>query len=189
MAATLTINLYDEGLAAADGLITEIIQFARDRGIDQATLAHLAGIHPESLSRLKKAGSCRLATAFDLARAAGLRTLNLLVEDDEDRGGRHRRSRKAAASIAAKKLSAGRRQTIAVKELLSQLAVGKPSKDHTAHLYGFFEELPIESVHDVVLQERLDYKNLLTLATGLGAEGDTVDWLEEMADDSLAHPA
>ncbi len=57
------------------------------------------------------------------------------------------------------------------------------------HLYGFFEELPIEVVHDVILDECLDYAHLASLANKLGAEGETIDWLAEMAGDGLANAA
>ncbi len=61
----LPISLTGSGGVSAQGLITEIIAFARERGIDQVTLAARAGISAESLSRLKKAGGCRLATALE----------------------------------------------------------------------------------------------------------------------------
>jgi len=155
--------------------VAQIVAVARTRGIDQATLARRAGISPESLSRLKRSGGCRLATALELARAAGLERLVLA----EPASG-------TAASVAARELSAGRRRAINAAELVRALAADKPGKRHRAHLLGFFEELPLESVHDVALDEGLDYHRLLALARALGAEGETVDWLEEMAGNGLA---
>ena len=68
----LIINLAGSGPVAAHELIEAIMSLAKERGIDQLTLAQRAGISAESLSRMKKAGGCRLSTALDLARAAGL---------------------------------------------------------------------------------------------------------------------
>jgi hypothetical protein len=171
----VSVVLTGPGGTSAEDLVDRIIAFAHQGGIDQATLARRAGISPESLSRLKKGGRCRLVTALRLAHAAGLKTLD--VTDRADRG---------AASIAARKLSAGRRLSITAQDLVRALASGEPPKDHRGHLLGFFEELPIESVHDVALDEGLSYRHLAALANELGAEGETVEWLEEMARDSVA---
>ncbi len=174
-----SINLTGSGAVSARGLIAEIIAFARERGIDQVTLAARAGISAESLSRLKKAGGCRLATALELARVAGFKTLELTEQSADS----------VAASMSARKLSAGRRRPISAEELVLALQTGAPQDGHRAHLYGFFEELPIEVVHDVILDEGLDCAHLASLANELGAEGDTVDWLAEMAGDGLADTA
>lgn len=175
----LSIDLTASGIVSADRLIARIVHFAAERGVDQATLASRAGISPESLSRLKKAGSCRLTTALDLARAAGLKTLEL---GDRPVG-------KVAAAIAARKLSAGRRLPISAEELVAALSTGEPREELRAHLYGLFEELPIEAVHDLILEENLDYASLVKLAEELGAEGETLDWLSEMAGDGVADAA
>ncbi len=175
----LSISLTGSGGVSAQGLITEIIAFARARGIDQVTLAARAGISAESLSRLKKAGGCRLATALELARVAGFKTLELTEKS----------AAKVAASASARKLSAGRRRPINAEDLILALRTGAPQDAHRAHLYGFFEELPIEVVHDVILDEGLDCAHLVRLANELGAEGETVDWLAEMAGDGLADAA
>ncbi len=60
----LSIDLTDSGAISAKAFIAKIIAFARESGIDQATLASRAGISAESLSRRKKVGGCRLATAL-----------------------------------------------------------------------------------------------------------------------------
>ena len=174
-----SINLTGSGAVSAQGFIAEIIAFARDGGVDQGSLAARAGISAESLSRLKKAGGCRLATALELARVVGFKTLEF-TEQSAD---------KIVASMSARKLSAGRRRPISAEELVLVLQTGAPQDGHRAHLYGFFEELPIEVVHDVILDEGLDCAHLASLAKELGAEGDTVDWLAEMAGDGLAHTA
>ncbi len=174
-----SINLTGPGAVSAQGFIAEIIAFARDGGVDQGTLAARAGISAESLSRLKKAGGCRLATALELARVAGFKTLEFTEQSPDT----------VAASMSARKLSAGRRRPISAEDLVLALQTGAPQDGHRAHLYGFFEELPIEVVHDVILDEGLDYAHLASLAKELGAEGDTIDWLAEMAGDGLADAA
>ena len=175
----LSINLAGSGPVAAQELIVAIMRLAKERGIDQLTLAQRAGISAESLSRMKKAGGCRLSTALDLARAAGLGTLALSEPPRP----------KVAASIAARKLSAGRRLPISAGELVRALSADAPPIQYRAHLCGFFEELPIDLVHDVILDDELDYGHLVWLAKELETEGETLDWLTEMAGDSLADAA
>lgn len=175
----LSINLTESGTLSAKGLIAKIIAFARESGIDQATLASRAGISAESLSRLKKTGGCRLGTALELARVAGFTTIDLTKPSISH----------VALTVSARKLSAGRRLPISAEELVLTLRIGKSRVGQRVHLYGFFEELPIELVHDVCLDEGLDYAQLASLANELGAEGETVDWLAEMANDSVANAA
>lgn len=175
----LSIHLTSSGPLAARDIINKIIAHARGRGIDQATLARRVGIAPESLSRLKKSGRCRFVTVLELANAAGLSRLDF-AEHSTSRG---------AATMAAQKLSAGRRLVISSDELVRALGAAAIGKDHRGHLCGFFEELPIESVHDVILDEGLEYQCLVSLAKEIGAEGETVEWLEEMASDSMAGAA
>jgi transcriptional regulator with XRE-family HTH domain len=175
----LSIDLTNSGAFSAQGLIAQILAFAKDQGLDQATLASRAGISAESLSRLKKGGSCRLTTALELARVAGFRKLDLTTQAES----------RVAASLSALKLSAGRRLPISAEELISALRSAEPLSEHKVHLYGFFEELPIAVVHDVILDEGLDFAHLSLLAREFGAEGETVDWLEEMAGDRVAEAA
>ena len=176
---THPISLTRSGRIPAQRLVEEIIALAKERGIDQATLAADAGISAESLSRLKKAGGCRLATALDLARAAGFGSIQLTEQAID----------KVAASLAARKLSAGRRLPISAEDLVLALQSDAPQAELKVHLCGFFEELPIELVHDVILDHNLDYALLARRAKDLGAEGETIDWLTEMAGDGLAHAA
>jgi DNA-binding phage protein len=173
------ISLTGSGRISAQRLVEAIIALAKDRGIDQATLAADAGISAESLSRLKKAGGCRLATALDLARAAGFGSVQLTEQAIN----------KVAASMAARKLSAGRRLPISSEELVLALQSDAPQSEFKVHLCGFFEELPIELVHDVILDHNLDYALLARGAKELGAEGETIDWLTEMAGDGMADAA
>ena len=174
-----SITLADSGHHAAQELIERIITLARERGIDQQTLATRAGISPESLSRLKKSGRCRLPTALELARVAGFGRLELAEHPVA----------MVAAAMAARKLSAGRRRPISSEELVQALQSDASKAEFTAHLCGFFEELPIEFVHDVILDEDLNYAHLISLAKDLGTEGETIDWLTEMASDGLANAA
>jgi hypothetical protein len=175
--ATIRLSLAS-GLSAK-GVVDRILAEARQRGIDQTCLARRADIAPESLSRIKRTGKCRLDTALALAYAAGFQKLDL----------RQHGPHKTALPISAKKLSASRRLDISVQRLLGVLTSGKLVPRFRAHLIGFFEELPIELVHDVILDERLDYEVLIKLTRELGAEGETIEWLKEMAGDSLANVA
>lgn len=166
---------------SAPDLIAAILAFARDRGIGQAELAARAGVSAEALSRLKKAGNCRLATALDLARAAGLGAIALLPT--------RAAAPASAAAVCAAKLSAGRRIPIEGDELVAALAADQPPARFRVHVLGFFEELPIATVHELILDRGLDFVRLAALARRLGAEGDTVDWIDEMARDGLAPAA
>ncbi len=163
-----------DGRETASGLITAILAYAGEQGVDQRTLAARAGISAETLSRLKKKGNCRLRTALDLAHAVGLELAPAPA------------SSRSAARIAARELSAGRRQPIDARELVTALASGNPKRGFNPHLFGFFEELPVPAVHDVILEEDLEFDCMLKLALALGAEGETVDWLAEMAGYRLA---
>jgi len=178
--------------------VDRLLAFARQQGIDQLSLSRRAGMSPEALSRLKKGGGCRLTTLLALAHAVGLRQVEF--------GGQ---VAQPAAALAARKLSAGRRTSLSATALLRALTKKQPRSGAVraerrsparvrsgarkmglrAHLYGFFEELPIESVHDVILEEGLDYRELCELARELGAEGETVEWLQEMAGHGLASTA
>jgi len=177
--AGLSIKLTNRGAVPARNLVAGIIAFAKGRGIDQNALAARAGISAESLSRLKREGGCRLGTTLELARAAGFGSLDLVPRPVAG----------TALASSARKLSAGRRLPISAEELGSALRTGKLRHGHGVHLYGFFEELPIDLVHDVILDESLDYARLASFARDLGAEGKTVDWLAEMAGECLADSA
>jgi transcriptional regulator with XRE-family HTH domain len=57
-------------------LLSQVIEAARAAQLDQARLAHAAGVAPETISRAKKRGTIDLSTLQALAQAAGL-TLTL----------------------------------------------------------------------------------------------------------------
>jgi len=174
--SSLSFQIGDPSGNAPTEIVNEIIQLAKANGLDQATLAAKSGITPESLSRLKKEGRCRLSTVLSLARAAGLSHLEL----------REPENRKSAVLVAARKLSSGRRREIDSIALLQYLSGEQEEQSFTAHLIGFFEELPVELIHDIVLDEGLTFSNLASLAKRIGAEGETVDWIQEMAHYSMA---
>lgn len=88
---------------------------------------------------------------------------------------------RSAASIAARKLSSGRRQNITSNQLIEHIKGTRKDPEFQAHLFGFFEELPLEMVHDVALDENIDFVLLASVAKEIGAEGETVEWIEEMA--------
>ncbi|MGE0121072.1 MAG: hypothetical protein AB7S71_24080 [Dongiaceae bacterium] len=181
----MRIQLDTSGELSPRRFIEAVLEFAKGCHIDQATLATQAGIAPEALSRLKKAGNCRLATALGLARAAGL-TRIILEPGPADVAAPADRS---AATVSARKLSAGRRVPITADELVAALRADEVPARHRAHVFGFFEELPIDAVHEVILDERLDFPHLAQAARRLGAEGKTVEWIEDMAGDGVATAA
>jgi hypothetical protein len=82
----------------------------------------------------------------------------------------------SAARVCARKLSAGRRTPITADELVAALRADEIPAQCRAHIFGFFEELPIGTVHEVILDERLDFAHLAKVARHLGAEGTTVEW-------------
>lgn len=57
-------------------LLSHVLKAARDAQLDQARLAHAAGVAPETISRAKKRGTIDLRTLEALAQAVGL-TLGL----------------------------------------------------------------------------------------------------------------
>jgi hypothetical protein len=86
-------------MSTALTLLTQILDVARSRGLDQAKLAHAAGITAETVSRAKSRGTIDLATLDSLARAAGV---NLVV--------------KAPATSAFDSASGGARRTSALSD-------------------------------------------------------------------------
>ncbi|MBU1666035.1 MAG: hypothetical protein KKG92_11650 [Gammaproteobacteria bacterium] len=62
-------------------LLSTIIQAGQVKGLNQADIARLAGIHPGSLSRALSSGRCQLVTAEALARAVGLRIVCVADND------------------------------------------------------------------------------------------------------------
>lgn len=174
--ATYAFTTRLRGRNPARRLVLAIIRRARAAGIGQAELARAAGISPEALSRLKREGRCRLTTALALAEAAGFEQVVLAAGPPAG----------SAASVAAKKLGASRRRDISVEALIRALSGAGTAVLPLAHLVGFFEELPLELVHDVALDEGLNYEVLARLADQVGAEGEIVEWLKEMAGHGVA---
>lgn len=56
-------------------IIKQIIDKAREVGLNQTELAVQAGIHPVSLSRALSHGRCQLSTIETLCKAVGLRLI------------------------------------------------------------------------------------------------------------------
>jgi hypothetical protein len=94
----------------------------------------------------------------------------------------------APLALAARKLNAGRRRHIAEATLARLLrdADGDEVAAWSAHLRGLIEELPIESLHDLVLAGWTDFSRLQYLARTLGCEGHSVAWIDQMAEPGVA---
>lgn len=93
--------------------------------------------------------------------------------------------------MAARKLSAGRRRAIP-EETLARLLRDADAREvdtWAPHLRGLLEELPLESVHDLVIYGWTDFPRLAYLARRLDCEGETVDWIHEMAEFAVARPS
>jgi hypothetical protein len=67
-------------------LLNKVLNTARDAGSDQITLARVAGVAPETISRAKKRKTMDVATLNALAMAAGLK-LTLTPHGGDERGG------------------------------------------------------------------------------------------------------
>ena len=147
-------------------------------------LASAAGIRPETLSRLRRAEDCRLSTLRRLASAVGLSVEVLPYRAEASRAGR-------ALRLAARKLSAGRRQAISATDLETAIRDPEAGTRWPGHLAGLLEELPIELLHDLVIEGTTSFEALSRLADRLGltAAGEkegTIAWIEEMAGDRVA---
>ncbi|MQX36073.1 hypothetical protein [Roseospira navarrensis] len=93
-----------------------------------------------------------------------------------------------ALSIAAAHLSAGRRRALTPATLRLALK-GEATEDWTSHLRGFLEDVRVETIHDIVLDTDVTFEDLAKMATALRVEGETVDWIREMAGEPVARPA
>jgi len=60
-------------MSEANQLVSQILQLAQSRGMDQKALAEAARISPETLSRLKKADDVYFSTLSQLAHAVGMK--------------------------------------------------------------------------------------------------------------------
>ncbi|MBT4835874.1 MAG: helix-turn-helix transcriptional regulator [Methylococcales bacterium] len=52
-------------------LLTQILQATHSKGMSEAEVANRLGIHPTTLSRIKKRGNCDFSLIQDMARLAG----------------------------------------------------------------------------------------------------------------------
>ena len=168
--------------------LEQILAHAKSLGLSGRELAEAAGLCPETVSRLRRAADCRLGTVKRLAAAAGLK-----LELRPRRPDAARKRTGPAARLAARKLSAGRRREISAEQLVAAIRAPEAAEPWTAHLHGLLEELPVETLHDIVLDGDLGFADLLRLAERLDVAGETagetLDWLEEMAGDGVAQAA
>lgn len=86
-------------------------------------------------------------------------------------------------SLIVAKLNAGRRSVLSPTELDYLLKTYDPKAwtIRRVHLRGLIEELPIEQIHDLVLDGWTEFDILAQIAHELDCEGETVDWIREMA--------
>ncbi len=153
-------------------LIEQVIEAGRRRGLSASDIAARAGILPANLSRGRKTGKYnadtleRLLAAVDgeigvtIAAARPTRTLPMVC----------------------KKLNAGRRRQLAqetLRRLLTRFRPSQRASEAFSHLVGVMEELPLEQVHDLVIEGDATLPSLKRIAEFTQAEGPTANWIDE----------
>ncbi len=84
--------------------------------------------------------------------------------------------------MICKKLNAGRREQLTPEALRRFLMRFRPSAEAGcafSHLVGVIEELPLEQVHDLVLEGDATLPSLKRIADYVAAEGPTAEWIDE----------
>jgi hypothetical protein len=82
--------------------------------------------------------------------------------------------------MVAGKLNAGRRHQIPARELRRLLTKFRPSaaaKRAFSHLVGVIEEIPLDQLHDLVIEGSASLPALRRIADFVGGEGPTVEWI------------
>lgn len=153
-------------------LVADIIDVGRSHGLSAGDIAVRAGIAPANLSRVRRTGHFNADTLERLLTAARAE-----VSVTARRGPKSR-----TLTMVARKLNAGRREHISADELRRLLLRFQPSATAErafSHLVGVVEELPIEQVHDLVIENDASLPALKRIADYVEGEGPTVDWINE----------
>ena len=165
-------------------LIEQIVAAAKARGLSASAIAHRAGITPASLSRVRRSGRFNADTLERLLAAV----------DGEIVVRVRQRTPTRALSLVARKLNAGRRESLSAAELRHLLTKFRPSalaERAYSHLVGVVEELPGEQLHDLVIAGDASLPALRRIALYVDGEGPTVDWIHAQlaSRDSMVAPA
>ena len=153
-------------------LIEQVIEAGRRRGLSAGDIAAKAGISPANLSRVRKTGKYNADTLERLLAAIDGKTRVIVVVAKPIR----------TLPIICKKLNAGRRVQIPDETLRRLLTRFRPSQQANrafSHLVGVMEELPLEQVHDLVIQGDATLPSLKRIAEYTQAKGPTANWIDE----------
>jgi len=153
-------------------LLEDIVGIARARGLTAKDVAERAGIAPSNLARIRRTGRYDADT---LERLLGAVDCDLRPAPRPLRAAR-------ALPLVCGKLNAGRREILREDELRRLLTKFRPSKaaDRAySHLVGVIEEIPLEQVHDLVLQGDASLSSLKRISDFVEGEGPVADWIDE----------
>lgn len=153
-------------------LLEQIFETAKKQGLRAGDLAAKAGIPPESLSRIRRTGRFNADTLERLIAAV----------DGEITLKTRTKAKSATLPIVAKKLNAGRRETVSsseLRQLLTRFYPSKTSERAFSHLVGVIEETPLSQVHDLVLQGSATLPSLRRIVNYVDGEGEVADWINE----------
>lgn len=153
-------------------IIEQLIDAGRERGLSAGDIAVRAGISPPNLSRIRKSGRFNADTLERLLAAVG-GDIRVTVRPGKSAH---------TLSMVCKKLNAGRREQLTPETLRRFLMGFRPSAEADkafSHLVGVVEELPLEQVHDLVLEGDATLPSLKRIADYVEAEGPTAEWINE----------
>jgi len=156
----------------SEKLIEQLIAAGSENGFKAGDIAARAGISPASLSRIRKSGRFNADTLERLLSAV----------DCEISVTQRAKPQDQTLSAIVTKLNASRREHVSVGEMRNLLTNFRPSASAErafSHLVGIVEELPLEQVHDLILQGTATLPALRRIAAYVDGQGPTVRWINE----------
>jgi hypothetical protein len=92
-----------------------------------------------------------------------------------------------ALTLATREVNAPRPEPIDEATLIACLRSRSIDRRWTPHVRAFLEELPVEMIHDVVLEKHVTFRELKSAAEIWGKlDGENIAWIEEMAAHRMA---
>ena len=153
-------------------LIDGLVEAAKARGLSAGDLAMKAGLSPANLSRVRKTGRFNADTLERLLAAVDA---DIRITVTPKQTGH-------TLSMICKKLNAGRRNALSPDELgrlLTKFRRSRTSDRAYSHLVGVIEEIPLEQLHDLVIDGDATLSSLERIADYVDGEGPTVDWIHD----------
>lgn len=153
-------------------LLEDILGIARMRGLTARDLAERAGIAPPNLARIRRSGRYDSDT---LERVLAAVDCDLRPVPRPMPGTR-------ALPLVRAKLNAGRREQLSdaeLRRLLTRFRRSQAAALAYSHLVGVIEEIPLEQVHDMVLQGDATLAALKRISEYVEGEGQVADWIDE----------